>query len=509
MKTVELKTKRLTIRTFLPGDEIQAHEYAGDTSITMMYWLPNKTFEETAEYFNRVIYERKNGLTDNLNFVIIYENKIIGSIDLNFEEDKTTAYMGWVLKKDYRGFGFATEAALALRDYAFSKCGVQTLLADCDARNLASANVMKKIGMQLIDANGTRTYPKTGEIAAEHMYELKKLAEPSLKIADYFELAPEQQNQILTQMEVRQDLWGAIPFIIKCLKTDGQPKTSATEGGFHELLGPGRFFLLLDEANSTQLSVNNQTKMCPRLVSFVALARNDEVDIFQNGRENWTPWISCVFTYPEYRGNSYAEKLIYHAEKFAVSEFNAEYTYISTDHVGLYEKYGYEFFTNCQTVWGEETRVLRKKMNFTFRKLEKSELPEAIELILRVFDEFEAPEYSQEGVQTFHNLMTDQKFLNEIVCYGAFYSTSKLAGIIATRNNGNHVTLFFVDKIFHRKGIGRKLFELVKADNKTGTITVNSSPYAVEVYKHLGFTPTAPEKVEDGIRFTSMKFLIS
>ena len=106
-----------------------------------------------------------------------------------------------------------------------------------------------------------------------------------------------------------------------------------------------------------------KTGVCPRLAAFVSLARNDEVDITVPGRENWTPWISCVFTYPEYRGNSYAEKLIYHAEKFVVTEFNAEYTYISTDHIGLYEKYGYEFFTNCQTVWGEETRVLRKKMN--------------------------------------------------------------------------------------------------------------------------------------------------
>ena len=43
MKTVELKIKRLTLRPYLSGDEIQAHEYAGDTSITMVYWLPNKT----------------------------------------------------------------------------------------------------------------------------------------------------------------------------------------------------------------------------------------------------------------------------------------------------------------------------------------------------------------------------------------------------------------------------------------------------------------------------------
>lgn len=42
-----------------------------------------------------------------------------------------------------------------------------------------------------------------------------------------------------------------------------------------------------------------------------------------------------------------------------------------------------------------------------------------------------------------------------------------------------------------QKGIGRRLFELVKADNTTASITVNSSPYAVEVYRYLGFTPTA------------------
>lgn len=362
MKTLELKTKRLTIRTFLPGDEIQAHEYAGDTSITMMYWLPNKTFEETAQYIKSVIENREKGLTDNLDFVIIYEGKIIGSIDLHFEEDKTTAYMGWVLKKDCRGFGFATEAAIAVRDYAFAECGATKLLADCDARNTASANVMKKIGMQCIMDNGTRTYPKTGEVAVEHMYELNKLKEPAFKIVDYFELPSPQQEEIVNQLEARKDLWGAIPFIINCLKKDGQPQVSPTDGGFHDVLGPGRFFLMLDEANKTEITVSNKSEVCPRLAAFVSLARNDEVDITVSGRESWTPWIGCVFTYPEYRGHRLSEKLITLAEEYSIKEFNAEYTYISTDHIGLYEKYGYDFFTEADTVWGEQTRVLRKKV---------------------------------------------------------------------------------------------------------------------------------------------------
>lgn len=152
-------------------------------------------------------------------------------------------------------------------------------------------------------------------------------------------------------------------------------------------------------------------------------------------------------------------------------------------------------------------------MNLTYRKITKSELPQVVELVLRVFDEFEAPEYPAEGVQTFHNIMADEPFLNQICIYGAFDesaksagTSAKLAGIIATRNNGNHITLFFVDKNYHRKGIGRNLFELVKADNTNGTLTVNSSPYAVEVYKHLGFTPTGLEELKDGIRSTPMEY---
>lgn len=362
MKTVELKTKRLTIRTYLPGDEIQAHEYAGDTSITMMYWLPNKTFEETAEYIKSVIEKREQGLTDNLDFVIIHQDKIIGSIDLHYEDDKTTAYMGWVLKKDCRGFGFATEAAIAVRDYAFSECGVTKLLADCDARNVASSNVMKKIGMQCVMDNGTRTYPKTGEVAVEHVYELNKLKSPAFKIVDYFEMSRNHQAEIINQLEVRKDLWGAISFIINCLKKEGQPQVSPTDGGFHDVLGPGRFFLMLDESNKTEITVNNKTGVCPRLAAFVSLARNDEVDITVPGRETWTPWVSCVFTYPEYRGQRLSEKLISLAEEYAIKEFDAKYTFISTDHIGLYEKYGYEFFTEAGTVWGEQTRVLRKNL---------------------------------------------------------------------------------------------------------------------------------------------------
>ena len=50
---MELKTKDLVLRPIRVGDETQVHEYAGDKSITMMFWLPNETFEETCDFVRR------------------------------------------------------------------------------------------------------------------------------------------------------------------------------------------------------------------------------------------------------------------------------------------------------------------------------------------------------------------------------------------------------------------------------------------------------------------------
>lgn len=200
--------------------------------------------------------------------------------------------------------------------------------------------------------------------------ELNSSKNPSYKIVDYFELPKTHQLEIINQLENHKDLWGAIPFIINCLKKEGQPQVSPTDGGFHNLLGPGRFFLMLDEENKTEISANHNPLAnqlaCPtllaKLIAFISLTKNDEVDITVHGRESWTPWIGCVFTYPEYRGHRLSEELILHAEEYAITEFKAQYTYISTDHIGLYEKYGYDFFTEADTVWGEKTRVLRKSI---------------------------------------------------------------------------------------------------------------------------------------------------
>lgn len=140
------------------------------------------------------------------------------------------------------------------------------------------------------------------------------------------------------------------------------------------------------------------------------------------------------------------------------------------------------------------------------RKIEKSGHNEAVKLISSVFMQFEAPDYSAEGVKTFHETaIYNDEFMDGLVMYGA-YSGVRLVGVIATGNEGKHIALFFVDGSYHRQGIGKLLFEKVLEECTANEITVNSSPYAVEVYRHLGFTDTAKEQITDGMRYTPMVY---
>lgn len=140
------------------------------------------------------------------------------------------------------------------------------------------------------------------------------------------------------------------------------------------------------------------------------------------------------------------------------------------------------------------------------REISSNEQKSALELALRVFMEYEAPDYSGEGVETFkRTAIYNKEYIDSITIYGAFENRI-LLGIIATRNEGNHIALFFVEGQYHRQGIGRKLFQEVLEHSRSNEITVNSSPYAKEVYRHLGFKDTAAEQITDGMRYTPMVF---
>lgn len=127
------------------------------------------------------------------------------------------------------------------------------------------------------------------------------------------------------------------------------------------------------------------------------------------------------------------------------------------------------------------------------KKLSHKTLVNALPLVWEVFSDYEAVHYPDEGKQAFWDAIHSEEYLAMLTAYGA-YEDSELVGIIATRNGGTHIALFFVDGSHHRQGIGKSLWNAVLEENTSPIITVHSSLYAVENYKKLGFVVTGNMK---------------
>ena len=89
------------------------------------------------------------------------------------------------------------------------------------------------------------------------------------------------------------------------------------------------------------------------LIPFCTLAEQDDVR-----DASLTPWIGFVYTFPEFRGHRYLGKLLEYAKNVAASE-GATHIYISTDHMGLYEKYGYSFYKLMKDDENQDSRVYK------------------------------------------------------------------------------------------------------------------------------------------------------
>ena len=146
-----------------------------------------------------------------------------------------------------------------------------------------------------------------------------------------------------------------------------------------------------------------------------------------------------------------------------------------------------------------------------YRRLRDFEVEDASALALRVFDEFVATQFSDEGQQEFHRYASPSA-IRERTRAGcltfAAQRDGRLIGMLHLRD-GEHIGMLFVEGDSQRQGIGRSLIgaatEYVGARQPpVRVLTVASTPNAIEAYRKLGFVSFGSEQVLKGIRFVSM-----
>ncbi len=134
-----IKTERLLLRKPRVTDKPQLIAGLGNWAVAK--WLSRVPYPYTEQHADEWL---RSGGAAELNFSICENDVLIGGIALSPDQDNHT--LGFWLCESRWGFGYATEAGEALLGCAVETLGIRNIVARHMRGNLASANVLAKLG---------------------------------------------------------------------------------------------------------------------------------------------------------------------------------------------------------------------------------------------------------------------------------------------------------------------------------------------------------------------------
>jgi len=146
-----METARLRLRPFNRGDVDAVYSYRNRPDVAEYLFDEPMSHEECAEAVRQragQVAFSTEGDKILLAAELRGESRLIGEVSLIWRSiADRQAEIGYILHPDLHGHGYATEAAEALLAFGFATVGLHRVYARCDARNLASAQVMRRLGM--------------------------------------------------------------------------------------------------------------------------------------------------------------------------------------------------------------------------------------------------------------------------------------------------------------------------------------------------------------------------
>lgn len=143
-----IESERLILRKIMHDDFNELAKMLKDIDV-MYAWEHIFSAEQITAWIDNQI-RRYN--EDGIGYLLAinkYTNKVVGQIGLLQLTINNETYwdIGYILKKDYWGNGYATEGAKACLDYAFDVLNANKVVCDIRPQNMASIAVTKRLGM--------------------------------------------------------------------------------------------------------------------------------------------------------------------------------------------------------------------------------------------------------------------------------------------------------------------------------------------------------------------------
>ena len=151
-----------------------------------------------------------------------------------------------------------------------------------------------------------------------------------MEIRTLNELTADEKAAVLAQMEKCD--WDAGQYLCDVIREDS----------LEEQFGEDPVVLLLFEED--------------KLASFCTYVEFDEIE-----SEDMKPWIGFVYTFPAFRGKRFSGALVEYAVGLARKD-GYKKIYVSSEEIGLYEKYGFSRIGEARSVHDYDTGIFVREI---------------------------------------------------------------------------------------------------------------------------------------------------
>lgn len=139
---MRLRTLRLIIRPFQLADATAALDYLGDPAV-MRFCEPPFDAARTQEWVGRFSAEDAP-----VHAVTTHAGDLVGHVIFHELGTADIYELGWVLRTDAQGQGYAAEVSRAVLDYGFVRMGLHKVAAETVAANVPARRLLERLGFR-------------------------------------------------------------------------------------------------------------------------------------------------------------------------------------------------------------------------------------------------------------------------------------------------------------------------------------------------------------------------